>query len=962
MNAELLYTSASQGLKQGSRGFCTVLSTSGLPINLAQRLEHSAAIVISINPATHALRRTPFATRIRDFQLEAKPYRSCRELQPMASDYSQRTNKIAHHVLSICPCQLAGPAVVLGDSNVMRSEWDGACKTLANGPHDCTDHDSPKQMRKLERIAGDAGWGGVVANAWLQPAPKPLWIIFNEDQASRLLELIQEATAILPDKQRWQATFSTYFTNLPPDVQCRVRCVIAGSDEARMSIARGTVIDLTKPLPAIPPSPAVTAARNGELIGGTIKTAASLREDTTLEDEHFFEQVETSLEESLQHEASASLKQDDSEFLLQPPSKSSPNRPPSIPSQRVFPQSKVNNDFEEHSRSSKQLLPIVAIGFAIVTIIGLIIGIVVIGKRPGEKLGSKPQMADAYAETSKPSTPPESNTGSEKETNKEQNSRGSKSPENTVALKTPNDGRQQTKKTSEAKTTDARNKDEDTEPDDRPISESSGDVADSQNRSKPSMPINSATDSAFPKQIRVLSLDASAKEDTLSRPVVEIIEKTPIARVEVAGANYSKDDVVKVSSQPSENIVFSLEDNKLYLSPRNCIVILSQQAKETFILKMHLNTQEDVTREIPVPVDVIPYRDITVSTNIDPKEKSVRSFGEEIVGVVSLNAMPLETLASNATWRWEMCEKNDGKEWVKVEGENKDRFTPNPKSHSGMIRCVLSLDTDIAFSDPIKLPPIAICKLPLRYFIDPSKKSKGKQIFLDIVADLPSELSHYQLQVGKVNRINPDSNKGTVKYKEAKSIESLLQEFEKLDVWSKESNVQIEELCKSLEVFEKQFTVIAGHLKGEVPFIKSIFITLDESDKLAKVLNFFEWKKQVDDIVRSRKLIDSLSERDKDLDEKDWKEDHRVALKNWNSIAPDRRIISDLLASKEIVKLWHEIDQSYIQIVEHVSREPVFNEHIWHPLVLFKKNKIQDSVPMPVKVVIDKKGLEQFEK
>ena len=39
MNAELLYTSAPQGLKQGSRGFCTVLSTVGMPLNLATKLE-----------------------------------------------------------------------------------------------------------------------------------------------------------------------------------------------------------------------------------------------------------------------------------------------------------------------------------------------------------------------------------------------------------------------------------------------------------------------------------------------------------------------------------------------------------------------------------------------------------------------------------------------------------------------------------------------------------------------------------------------------------------------------------------------------------------------------------------------------------------------------------------------------------------------------------------------------------
>lgn len=404
MNAELLYTSASQGLKQGSRGFCTVLSTSGLPINLAQRLEALSGYRHLYQPGDSRAEANPVCYSHTRFPVGGKTVSVLSRIAAYGVDYSQRTNKIAHHVVVDMPMPACGPAVVLGDSNVMRSEWDGACKTLANGPTIAPTTIHPSKCTSWERIAGDAGWGGVVANAWLQPAPKPLWIIFNEDQASRLLELIQEATAILPEKQRWQATFSTYFTNLPPDVQCRVRCVIAGSDEARMSIARGTVIDLTKPLPTIPPSPAVTAARNGEPVGGPIKTAASLKEDTTLEDEDRFEEVETSLEEPWQDGTSVHREQADTELALQPPSTT--NRPPSVLSPRVLPQSKVTERPDENSHNSKQLLPIIAVGFALLTVIGLIIGIVVVSKNAGEKLEPKPHLADS--KTPMPSTLSES--------------------------------------------------------------------------------------------------------------------------------------------------------------------------------------------------------------------------------------------------------------------------------------------------------------------------------------------------------------------------------------------------------------------------------------------------------------------------------------------------------------------------------------------------------------------------
>ena len=39
MIEEIIYTSAAKGLKQGSRGFCTVVSTAGMGANMAERLE-----------------------------------------------------------------------------------------------------------------------------------------------------------------------------------------------------------------------------------------------------------------------------------------------------------------------------------------------------------------------------------------------------------------------------------------------------------------------------------------------------------------------------------------------------------------------------------------------------------------------------------------------------------------------------------------------------------------------------------------------------------------------------------------------------------------------------------------------------------------------------------------------------------------------------------------------------------
>lgn len=267
MNAELLYTSAPQGLKQGSRGFCTVLSTVGMPLNIATKLESlsgyrhlhpSGTPDAAKNPVNHSHlkltvggRTLSVISRISDYGL----------------DYSQRTNKLAHHVVVDSPMPACGPAALLGDPSVIRSEWDGNCVNIPAPPSFPALSVEPVVCQAWESIAGDAGWAGVVANAWLNNASKPIFLIFSEDQSPEILPLIAEAIAILPPSKRWQATFGTYVTNLPPDVDCKVRCVVAGSDEARMASARGVVIDLTSPLGQAASSDAVDAARSGRMIG-----------------------------------------------------------------------------------------------------------------------------------------------------------------------------------------------------------------------------------------------------------------------------------------------------------------------------------------------------------------------------------------------------------------------------------------------------------------------------------------------------------------------------------------------------------------------------------------------------------------------------------------------------------------------------------------------------------------------
>ncbi len=273
MIVELLYTSAPQGLKQGSRGFCTVLCTAGLPINLAQRLEALSAYRHLYQPGDARADANPVCHSHVRFGVGGRTVSVVSRIAAYGLDYSQRTNKLAHHLVFDNEAPRCGPGAIL-EQPIVRTQWDGQCITLPTGPKVIDAPETASVCQAWQRLTGDAGWAGVVADAWIKNATKPTWIIFAENQSAQLVGLMREAIALLPEKMRWKATFSTYCTNLPPDVDCKIRCVVAGSDEARMSIARGDVIDLTKKLGSPPDTPAVVAARLGKAIGDGQKAPA----------------------------------------------------------------------------------------------------------------------------------------------------------------------------------------------------------------------------------------------------------------------------------------------------------------------------------------------------------------------------------------------------------------------------------------------------------------------------------------------------------------------------------------------------------------------------------------------------------------------------------------------------------------------------------------------------------------
>jgi hypothetical protein len=84
-----------------------------------------------------------------------------------------------------------------------------------------------------------------------------------------VLALFTESLSILPEGERWEVCFTTYFTgSLPPDVSCHWRGVVEGTPAAEQArrLAGAMVIDLTRP-PGPPKEDRYTdAARAGRML------------------------------------------------------------------------------------------------------------------------------------------------------------------------------------------------------------------------------------------------------------------------------------------------------------------------------------------------------------------------------------------------------------------------------------------------------------------------------------------------------------------------------------------------------------------------------------------------------------------------------------------------------------------------------------------------------------------------
>ncbi len=260
---ELVYTSAPKGLKPGSQGFCTVACSAGMPPNLMLRLEALSGYRHLFSPGQSRQVANPVVRSHLVLRVGGTDWHVLSRIADAGIDYTQRSNKIAHHiVLDASELSAAGPAALLACEGRFFRKWDGEPKLIMKPAAFPQIQSPPKICRHWENLTGDAGWGGILAETARENRPVNL-VVTPETDA---IALFGESLALLPPELRWQTTMTTYYTRFPSGVGCRWRCIIAGSPEmSQVELANdATVIDLTQPLKTPVPGPLVKAARSGK--------------------------------------------------------------------------------------------------------------------------------------------------------------------------------------------------------------------------------------------------------------------------------------------------------------------------------------------------------------------------------------------------------------------------------------------------------------------------------------------------------------------------------------------------------------------------------------------------------------------------------------------------------------------------------------------------------------------------
>ena len=312
MTYELILTSVARGLDPNDSGFCPVAADSEISQRIVDHLVALSNYRYLVSESGDLSCRSPIAYS--HLILPGGLEHALSRVAGAGTDYRGQPNALAHHVvLESMDCPAENPAWVLALPGFHFSEWNSPPIRFAQGrpiptltsppsltrrqqiarqhrwldpqktaPVDSIDIESTDYLSSVqnndeqiilavpptspcptwEKLTGDSGWGGVLAETVF--TGQPVVLIYPPER--NILSLYVEALALLPEYSAWKTTFSTYYTGLPEEIPCQWKGVLAGSEEVKRLVRdlNNLVIDLTVPMGEAQSGRYVNFARSGQ--------------------------------------------------------------------------------------------------------------------------------------------------------------------------------------------------------------------------------------------------------------------------------------------------------------------------------------------------------------------------------------------------------------------------------------------------------------------------------------------------------------------------------------------------------------------------------------------------------------------------------------------------------------------------------------------------------------------------
>jgi hypothetical protein len=199
MPLQLIFTSAPRGLVAGRSGFCTVARHASLSERLTQQLEALGTPHDAAEGETFTFRR---------LEAGSQTWYVLSRFVARGLDYSQRDNRLAHHVVFT-----AEEAAVLPPPAAVALRWNDWKDTWSEEPTWLKEDTRPLPLAAHPVLTPAAGWrefaGTGAKAAWLVNASGAASVsLLNPPSSAQLLRLLAESSALL-GRAAWAATFTT---------------------------------------------------------------------------------------------------------------------------------------------------------------------------------------------------------------------------------------------------------------------------------------------------------------------------------------------------------------------------------------------------------------------------------------------------------------------------------------------------------------------------------------------------------------------------------------------------------------------------------------------------------------------------------------------------------------------------------------------------------------------------------